>query len=251
MIVLPSLAGFFALLQMVLEATLLGVIFGAAFGGSQALVTEVHEHGEINQEVMEEVADSAVDEATEGAIGGALTGGIFGVFRPVFQPILNLIDDILRSIFGLLDDAARGVAKVADDAVKGLDDAANSAANGIRGLFNRVRNGCNVFRNCTGLPAAPEGKNYVYVIYDAAKGIYKIGITGRKPKERLDDIARAIKRKADLDFTCIIETNADSGLEGILHREFKSVRQTHSTPHSGATEWFALTAAQVARACSH
>ena len=164
-----------------------------------------------------------------------------------FAPLFNAIDDILRSILSWLDDAARGVAKLADDAVKGLDDAANSVASGVRGLLNRARNGWNA-RNHTNMPDAPEGNEYVYVMEDSANGVHKIGRTTREPKYRLKEVAREAKSK--LDYSCIIETKADSGLEGELHDLFADARTAHPTPGYEATEWFVLTGAQVARACS-
>lgn len=249
MLVLPSLAGLIAFLQIFLETTLLGAIFGAAFAGGEEFVNSVHEHGEVNQAVVEQVAESAGEGAIDGAIGGAFTGGVFGVAGPALQPFLNMIDDIFRSLFGWLDDAARGVAKLADDVVKGLHDAANSVANGIRGLFNRVCNGCNIFRKCMAMPDAPVGKRYVYVMKDPANGIHKIGMTSRAPKKRIEEVARQAKSK--VDYTCIIQTNADSGLEGDLHQLFSSSRKAHPTPGYESTEWFVLSAAQVAHACSH
>ncbi|MCY4147259.1 MAG: hypothetical protein OXE95_08630 [Chloroflexi bacterium] len=40
-------------------------------------------------------------------------------------------------------------------------------------------------------------------------------------------------------------------LEAKLHKRFDSKRKEHPIKHSGSTEWLALTAVQVAHACSH
>lgn len=252
MIVLPALAGFTLLLQQILEGAALGALFGALFGGAiggggEALAG-VQEHGEVNRQVIENMAEGTVDGAIDGAVGGAVTGGLFGIAGAAFHPVLAVIDDFFRSIFGWLDDAARGVARAADDVLTGIKNTAKSVVNGIRGQFNRWRNGWNA-QNFKAMKDAPTGTRYVYVMEDSANGVHKIGMTTKAPPKRLEKVAREAKSK--VDYTCIIQTDKNSKLEGNLHSLFSNRRTTHPTIGYDSTEWFALSAAQVAAACSH
>lgn len=248
MILLPALSGLSALIQLILEGALIGALFGGAIGGGGAVITEYQTHGEINQQGIENVAKQTGEGAIEGAVGGAVTGGIFGVAGPALHPVLAIIDDFFRSILGWLDDAARGVAGAVDDAFTGIKNVAKSVVNGIRARINRTLN----FRNADiykTMPDAPEGTRYVYVMEDSANGLHKIGMTTKKPPERLSKVASEAKSK--LDYTCIIQTDKNSKLESHLHKVYESQQRPHPTPNYTSKEWFALSAAQVAAACSH
>ena len=248
MIALPVLAGISALIQLILEGAVIGAIFGGAITGGGAAINEYQTHGEINRQAAVNVVKHTGDGAIEGAIGGAITGGMFGVAGPVLRPVLTMIDDVFRSIFGWLDDAARSVGGAVDDAVSGIKKTLESVAKSIRGQFNRWRNGWNA-QNFKTLKEAPAGTRYVYVMEDSANGLHKIGMTTKAPPERLNRVAREAKSK--LDYTCIIQTDKNSKLESELHAIFSNQRTAHPMPHNGRTEWFALSAAQVAAACSH
>lgn len=248
MILLPALSGISALIQLILEGALIGALFGGAIGGGGAVITEYQTHGEINQQGIENVAKQAGEGVIEGAVGGAVTGGIIGVAGHALHPVLAMIDDFFRSILGWLDDAARSVAGAVDDAVSGVRKALESVVKGIRGQLNRWRNGWNA-QNYKTMLDAPDGTRYVYVMEDSANGLHKIGMTTKKPPERLSKVASEAKSK--LDYTCIIPTDKNSKLESHLHKVFDSQRKSHPTPDYTSTEWFALSAAQVAAACSH
>ena len=248
MILLPALSGLSALIQLILEGALIGALFGGAIGGGGAVITEYQAHEEINPQGIENVAKQAGEGAIDGAVGGAVMGGIFGFAGPALHPVLAIIDDFFRSILGWLDDAARSVAGAADETFTGIKNAAKSAVNGIRGKLNRWRNGRNA-QNYKTMLDAPKGTRYVYVIEDSSNGLYKIGMTTKKPPERLSKVASESKSK--LDYTCIIQTDKNSKLESHLHKAYDSQRRSHPTPDYTSTEWFALSAAQVAAACSH
>ena len=251
MIVLPALAGITAILHQILEGAALGALFGALLGsaisGGGEAITGYQEVREINEEVIIQTVESAAEGAIDGAVTGAVTGGVFGLAGATFHPVLGMIDDFFRSIFGWLDDAARSVAGVVDDSFMGIKNAAKSVVNEIRGQFNRWRNGWNAQHFKT-MKDAPTGTQYVYVIEDSATGLHKIGMTTKAPPERLNGLAKATK--SNLDYTCIIQTDKSSKLEGNLHSMFSNQKRNHPRPHFGRTEWFALSAAQVAAACS-
>jgi len=252
MIVLPFFAGIAAILQQIVEGAAIGALFGALFGGAISgggeVVTGIQVYGEVNQKVIENVVVSSVDGAIDGAVGGAVTGGLFGLAGSAFHPVFAMIDDFFRSIFGWLDDAARSVAGAIDDAFTGIKNTAKSVVNGTRARINHVRNvrNAHAYRN---LPAANATERYVYVMDDSANGLHKIGMTTRKPEVRLSEISRDAKSK--LNYVCIIRTDKGSGLESLLKGLFKSQKTPHPTPKYDSTEWFILSAAQVAAACSH
>ncbi|MCY3796387.1 MAG: GIY-YIG nuclease family protein [Chloroflexi bacterium] len=248
MIILPALSGLAALIQLIIEGAALGALFGSAMGCGAGAISEFQVQGEINKEVAGKCVEQAGEEAIVGATTGAVTGGIFGVAGQVMRPILAVIDDFFRSILGWLDDAARSVAGAVDDAVAGIRKALESVVKGIRGQFNRWRNGWNAQHYKT-IAEAPEGAKYVYVIDDSATGLKKIGMTKKPPAERLEALKGSLK--SELDYTCIIQTEKDSKLEGNLHSLFADQRTNHPIPHSGQTEWFVLSAVQIAAACSH
>ncbi len=252
MIVTPLLAGLIALFQQALEGAAIGALLGALFGGAIAgggeAITCFQEHGESNQACLEDAAESAGEGALEGAVGGAVTGGAFAFAGPILQPIFAVIDDFFRSIFSALDDVAQGVSGAIDDALTGIRKVADDIIGGIRGFFNRMRNFHNA-RNFNSMANAPEGTRYVYLMEDSANGMHKIGMTTKTPPNRLNKVASEAKSK--LDYTCIIQTDKNSGLEGKLHRMFSDQKVSHPTPNYNSTEWFVLSAAQVAAACSH
>lgn len=248
MIVLPALPGIATLINLILEGALIGALFGCAIGGGGTTITEYQTHGEINQQGIVHIAETAGKGALEGAVGGAFTGGIFGVVGHALHPVLAIIDDFFRSIFGWLDDAARSVAGAVDDAATGVKNAAKSVVNGIRARINHTRNVWHA-RHFKTMTDAPKGTRYVYVMEDSANGVQKIGMTTKAPPKRLNKVASQAKSK--LDYTCIIQTDKNSKLESSLHEMFSSQRTAHPTPNYNSTEWFALSAAQVAAACSH
>ena len=243
MIVLPFLAGISALIKLILEGAVFGAIFGGAIAGGAAAINEYQTHGEINRQAVENIAK----QTGEGAVGGAITGGVIGVAGTALHPVLTMIDDFFRSIFGWFDDAAKSVGSAVDDAASGIKKALENVAKSIRGQFNRWRNGWNA-QNFKTLKEPPADARYVYVMEDAANGLHKIGMTTKSPPKRLKQIESEAKIKPD--YTCIIQTDKNSKLEGELHAIFSNQRTLHPSPHNGRTEWFALSAAQVAAACS-
>ena len=251
-----------------IAATAAGI--GAVTGGATCAVTGAisgyHEHGELTREVAVDVAHSAAGCAAGGAIGGVLLAPAGIIFGPMIAPVAqgvddvaiqaaNVLDDVAKSAVGNLDEvaaAASGSAVIADNAASSFFGRArqkmSAATSGIGSKFRLARNKLNA-RFASRLPKSPATEKYIYVIEDSTTGLKKIGMTTRKPPDRLMEIAQ--KTKSDLDFACIIRTDKDSGLESILHEQFASQRTPHPVSHNGATEWFALTAAQVAAACSH
>lgn len=290
MIVLPAIPAVIAVLTPIIEAAVASAIIGGVIGAGAGAVgcgfAGVQEHGEINHEVISQSVPCAAKNAAEGAAIGVVIGPIgpvvMGVVAPAVAPVINVVDDVAKPVInvvddiakpaiddvarpaiGAIDDAARPIVQVVDDAARPVlqvvDDAvrpvvnrvrngAKSVSSGVASAFNRARNGWNA-RFFNRLPAASGTERYVYVIDDTANGLHKIGMTTKQPKIRLDQISNGAKSK--VDYVCIIKTDKTSGLEGILHNMFTRQRTTHPTPHSGMTEWFVLSAAQVAAACSH
>ncbi len=278
MIVLPAIPVVVAALTPIVEAIAVSAIVGGVIGAGTGVVgcgvSGIQEHGEINREVIENSAHCAAKSGAEGALVGGAVGGVGVVVAPVLapalgavddvaRPVIQVVDDAARPVIGAVDDAARPIVQVVDDATRPVlqvvDDAvrplinrvrngAKSVSSGVASAFNRARNGWNA-RFFNRLPAASGTERYVYVIDDAANGLHKIGMTTKQPKIRLDQISNGVKSK--VDYVCIIKTDNTSGLEGILHNMFTRQRTNHPTPHSGMTEWFVLSAAQVAAACSH
>ncbi|MYI42130.1 MAG: GIY-YIG nuclease family protein [Chloroflexi bacterium] len=163
------------------------------------------------------------------------------------------MDDLARPAAQAVDDFTKPLTKrigaAADDVAKGLDDAANSVTRGVRGLIKRERNGWNA-RNYAAMGKPPAGTRYVYLMEDSANGVHKIGMTTKQtPAQRIQQVAG--KSKSKLTYTCIIETPKDAKLEGKLHELFRGAKTAHPTSGYNSIEWFALTTAQVAHACSH
>ncbi len=218
-------------------------------------------------------------------IAGILTGvqAPVAVVDDVVVPLAGTLDDVAKSTVGNIDDAA-AVAKsavVVDDAASSflgrarlklhaVDDAVRPAINAVddavRPALNKVGNSAksvggsitsriNWARNTWNarffnrLPNTSPTERYVYVMDDAANGVQKIGMTTKKPSIRLTQVTKDAKSK--LDYVCIIRTDKNSGLEGLLHGKFASQKTPHPTPNYSSTEWFVLSAAQVAAACSH
>jgi len=225
-----------------------------------------------------DVAIEAIQDVPECAAAGAFFGVVTVpaglLLAPVAAPALAVIDDITmpfmqvadkvtRPVVGVADDVVRPAFNAVDDAIRpaitAVDDAARPALNRVRNAgksfggsvtsrFNWARNTLNA-RFYKRLPAASDTERYVYVIDDATNGMHKIGMTTRKPPVRLNELTKATRSK--LDYSCIIRTDKDSGLESILKDQFASQKTTHPIQHIGMTEWFVLSAVQVAAACSH
>ena len=258
-----------AALTPVVKAALISAGIGAAVGGGigavGGAVEGYQEQGQINRAVL----DYAGRGAFYGAKDGALVGGVFGpvglVVGPVIAPATQFVDDIALQGFNVLDDVAKSAAGSIDDAamVAGsaaiVDDAASpflsgvrrkisSATSGIGPGFRLVRNKLNA-RFFSRLPDASATERYVYVMEDAANGLHKIGMTTKQPAIRLGKVAKDAKSK--LDYVCIIRADKNSKLESALHKTFSSQKTPHPTPNYDSIEWFALSAAQVAAACSY
>ncbi|MCY4021436.1 MAG: GIY-YIG nuclease family protein [Chloroflexi bacterium] len=277
------------IVQAAAVSAAIGGVLGAGVGAVGCGAAGVQEHGAINREVVAQSAHCAVDEGAKGAaIGGAfgvigpvvapviapvaapvvqvaddVAGAALQVVDDVAQPVISIVDDAARPVIGAVDDAARPIVQVVDDAARPVlqvvDDAvrpvlnkvrngAKSVSRGVSSAFNHARNTINA-RFFNRLPAASATERYVYVVDDAANGLHKIGMTTKQPKIRLDKISTDIKSK--VDYVCIIKTDKSSGLEGTLLNMFSNQRTTHPIPHSGMTEWFVLSAAQVTQACSY
>ena len=264
MIVLPAIPAIVAALTPIVEAAVISAGIGAVVSGAICGVGDAisgyHDRGAFTREV----AMGAAQETAQCAGEGALIGGAFGVggavIAPVVAPALQAVDDVARPIaLKVADDAARPVLQAADDVVRplvqavddaftGFKNAAKSAVNGIHASVNRMRNGWNA-RNFRSMKDAPAGTRYVYVMEDSTNGLHKIGMTTKSPSKRLGKVAS--EAKSELDYTCIIQTDKNSKLEGKLHSLISKQSTTHPTPGYDRKEWFVLSAAQVAAACSH
>ena len=280
MIVLPAIPAIVAALTPIVQAAAvsaaIGGLFGAGAGAVGCGIDGAREHGEINHDVVTQSAHCAAEEAAKGALLGGAFGPVIGVMAPAaapvigrviapaapviqviddaVQPVIGVVDDVARSTVGSIDDAATvaGSAAIVDDTASSLLSRArrklSAATNGIGSGIRLARNKLYA-RFYSRMGDAPATGNYVYVMEDAATGLHKIGTTTKQPKIRLDQISNDVKNK--VDYVCIIKTDNSSGLERVLHHMFSSQRTTHPIPHSGETEWFTLSAAQIAAACSY
>lgn len=186
---------------------------------------------------------------------GALIGGAFGAVVPAF----GVFDDIGRAGMGAADDIARTAVTQVDDIARtgtsALDDVARGATRGARKVGTRaIRNitaplkrEANVSRASyfRWLPKLKGRAGYVYVIDDIADGTRKIGMT-KNPAQRLSALQSEMGRK--LNYICIIRTDHMRVLERALHTAFAGQRLYGVD--KATTEWFKLSAAQVAAACS-
>lgn len=280
MIVLPAIPAIVAALTPIVEAIAVSSIVGGAFAaGTGAVgcgVSGYREHGEVNGQVIENSTHCAAKSGTEGALAGAAMGGVGVVLAPLAAPAVQVADDLAsaalqavdefaRPVVGAVDDAARPVLQVVDDAVRpalnAVDDAVGPAVNkagraagsfghAIASPLNRALNyfRARIYKR---LPVTKVGADdgWVYLIEDATTGVRKIGHTSN-PAQRLKSIQSRIGHK-NVRYSCIIHSSDKKGLEKLLQSQYASHKTTHPISHSGMTEWFFLSAAQVASACSH
>ena len=283
MIVIPAAVGF--LIQQAAQAAAIGAVIGGLIGGGAEAVSSIREHGELNHEVAANVIHGAGKGATGGALGGAGVAAVGVVLAPVIPAAgiltgvqapaaavaddvavqaINVLDDGAKSAVGLIDDAAKSIGNAVDDAAKpiayAVDDAtspvisrvknaAKSAAKGVSSTFNRARNTLNA-RFYTRLSKGNGNNGYVYVMDDVTTpGRYKFGKT-IQPEPRLKQVQHDLNKTVGgkVEYTCIISTDNMSSLETSLKNLFKS---QNIVGHPAGTEWFMLSAAQVAAACSH
>ena len=279
MIILPAIPAIIAALTPLAKAALVSAGIGAAVGGATCAATgavrSYHVLGEFNRQVVVEAVQNVPKCAAEGALVGGAFGGAGFMFAPVvtpaITPVTQFADDAAKYAITAIDDAAQPAMQVIDDVVRpgmqtaddaaapvliGLDDAANStktSASRITGAiaspWNRALNSFRA-RIYKRLPITKVGADdgWVYVIEDPVTGIRKIGRTSN-PEQRLTKLQRDLGHKG-VKFDCIIHSHDAKALEKHLHQSFSRQGTLHPTPHNGATEWFALSAAQVATACS-
>ena len=204
-----------------------------------------------------------------------VAGAALQVIDDAAKPVKEVVVVAAKSTVGTIDDAgvvARS-AVIADDAARSffssarlkihaVDDAVRPVMNKVRNAAKKVARGvsapvrlANSFRHARIYKTLPKGsgnKGYVYVMDDVTSpGRYKIGKT-IDPPTRLQKVQSNLNTKTTsggkVQFKCIISTKDMKTLEKSLHNQF----QPQSVPNFGAgTEWFTLTAAQVAAACSH
>ncbi len=276
------------IVQAAAVAAGIGGLIGAGTGAVGCAISGMREHREINHEVAVKSARCAAQDAAQGAlIGGAF--GIFGpVIAPGAAITLNAVDDVAGAAFQVIDDAAKPLIEVVDDVAKPIvtkrnymtipivnaaDDATKpvlgapgnvvrpalnkvgkavkSVGSSVVSKFNRAQNAWNTFF-VNRLPKGSGNKGYVYLMDDVTTpGRYKIGKT-IDPPTRLKSVQSNLNTKTTtggkVQFKCIISTKDMKTLEDALLEQFKP----QNLPNFDAgTEWFTLTAAQVAAACSH
>ena len=267
--VLPAIPVVIAALTPIAKAALVSAGIGAAVGGATCAATgavrSYQVQGEINREVVVEAIHSVPKCAAEGAlIGGVIApaGIIVGpVVAPGLVPIIQVVDDVTRPAVHIVDDVAGHALQMVDDAaspiINAADDLAATAKQGTSRVavpaaapWNRALNSfrAKIYKR---LPVAKIGADdgWVYVIEDPVTRIRKIGRTSN-PEQRLTKLQGDLGRNG-VKFDCIIHSHDANVLEKQLHQSFSRQRTLHPTPHYGRTEWFALSAAQVAAACSH
>lgn len=268
MIILPAIPAIVAALTPLAKAALVSAGIGAVVGGAACAVggavSGYHEQGELNRDVAIVAVQSIPKCAVEGAIVGGViapAGIIIGpVVAPGIAPIMQVVDDVARPVVQVVDDVASKAIPVVDDAaspiIDGADEIAVTARQGISRVaapvaapWNRALNAFRA-RIYKRLPVTKVGADdgWVYVIEDPVTGIRKIGRTSNA-EQRLKKLQRDLGRKG-VKFECIIHSHDAKVLEKHLHQSFSRERTRHPTPHDGRTEWFALSAAQVAAACS-
>lgn len=237
MIVIP------AILVAIAEAAFIGGIAGAVICGME------------DKRNVDRDAGKEFRTAHKCMAEGALIGGTFGAVVPAF----GWFDDIGRAGMGAADDIARTAVTQVDDIARtgtgSLDDVARGATRGGSNLRSLVTRNLNAplrrefnlsrARNYTGLPKLKASGGYVYVIDDVADGTRKIGMT-KSPAQRLSALQSELGRK--LNFICIIRTDHMRVLERAIHNAFAGQRLYNTGKPT--TEWFKLSAAQVAAACS-
>ncbi|MCY4537689.1 MAG: GIY-YIG nuclease family protein [Chloroflexi bacterium] len=207
--------------------------------------------------VVDDVAAHAigtVDDLAKPVLSAAddIVRPVIGAADDVAQPALHRVGNVVKSVASDVKSKARPAIDAVDNAIRPVvnkvGDVANSVGGSITTRINWARNTLNA-RLFNRLPDASATERYVYVMDDAANGLQKIGMTTKKPSIRLTRVANDAKRK--LDYVCIIRTDKNSGLEGLLHGQFAGQKTPHPTPNYKSTEWFALSAAQIAAACSY
>ena len=279
MIILPALPAIVAALTPIAKTMLISAGIGAAVSGAACgiggAVGGYQEHGELNRDVAINTAHQAAECAGEGALVGGLVGvaapvvfpavvapGFVHVVPAAIAPAIQIVDDVARPVMQAADDAVRPVAQAIDDvarpATQAVDDAispatdkvgngAKSFGHAIASPWNRALNAFRA-RIYKRLPITEVGADdgWVYVMEDTTTGIRKIGHTSN-PEQRLKGVQSTVGHK-NVRYTCIIHSGDNKGLERFLHKRFEHQK----LPNTGeGTEWFALSAAQVATACSH
>ena len=223
-----------------------GAAVGGAVCGIGGVASGIHQHGGLNQEIAAESANRAAECAVEGAlIGGVLAPALplaGTIIAPAFAPVVSVVDDVARPVIQFVDDVAKPAFGPVDDAAKSVGGAISAPVRLARNLRHA--------RNYQSLPKGTGNSGYVYVMDDVSTpGRYKIGKT-IQPEARLKQVQSDLNKVGggELKYRCIIKTDNMKAMEDTLHYANKS----RNLPDFGVgTEWFALTAAQVAAACSH
>ncbi len=204
-----------------------------------------------------------------------VAGAAIQVIDDAAKPLIEVVDDVAKSTVGSIDDAGvvAGSAVIADDAASpflrrarlkfhAVDDAVRPVMNKFGNAAKKVARGVSApvrlarsFRHARNYKTLPKGsgnKGYVYVMDDVTTpGRYKIGKT-IDPPTRLKKVQSNLNTKTTsggkVQYKCIISTKDMKSLEDALLEQFKP----QNLPNFDAgTEWFTLTAVQVAAACSH
>jgi len=232
-----------AILVAIAEAAFIGGIAGAVICGMEDKRTLPPDAPKSERTAHKCMAEGALISATFTAVVPA-----FGIFDDIGRAGMGAADDIARTAVTQVDDIARTGTGSLDDVARG----ATSGGSNVRSLVTRnlhapLRREFNLSRarNYKGLPKLKGRAGYVYVIDDIADGTRKIGMT-KSPAQRLSALQGQVGRK--LNYICIIRTDHMRVLERALHTAFASQRQYGLD--KATTEWFKLSPAQVAAACS-
>ena len=238
------LIGLGALVQKVLEATVVGALIGALFGGAIGAGTEavhgIQEHGEVNETVIINAAQRGAEDALEGAAVGGAFGGAVVIIAPAVAPVAGLVDDIARPAFRAVGKSAKTVLKrsgvLVHSTIMSTEKVVLLSLKQVRKKLpppiQRL------------LPKSSRSTGFVYVMEDTATGAKKIGMSV-DPSKRLGQVQGKVGNKVNL--SCTIPTYNMRALEAALHSAFASQR----LPNTGAgTEWFKLNANQVSAICN-
>lgn len=255
MIALPALGAIVAGVASLVEAAIVAAGIGAAVGGAACgiggAVSGIQEQGVLNREVADRVVHRAGECAVEGAVIGGATGAVGLAVAPVVAPALGsaltAVDDVARPAVHAVDDLIRPAAQALDDAIGPAIRRARHAFGVPVRLLRSLQNA----RNYRTLARGQGEKGYFYVMKDInSGGKYKFGKT-IQPKERLKQVQANLNKSSvggKVEYTCIISTDRKSSLEKSMKNRYEAQNIKN---YPAGTEWFILSAAQVAAACSH
>ena len=219
------LVGIGAIVQKVLEASIVGAEIGALFGGAIGAGTEavsgVQEHGQVNRDVLDNVAQAAITGGKDGALVGGVFGGVGAAAGPVTGSFAHIVDDIAGPAGRALGGAG-AAAKTVGRAIS-----ATTPYRVGRALFaaryyskQQLKTLCNL--DC------------VYIMDDAANAVSKIGVS-KDPATRLAAVQNTVGSRLILVGASPVDDAF--AVESQLHRLFAHKNVPHPN-HATGTEWF-------------